>query len=86
MINFYKYKNDPGIKAIQWDGENVDDVIELCGDDATVTPKFATGENELYIVTYFGIVHLVKGDYVAKISGEICVYSEDSFNSIFELI
>ena len=86
MINFYKYKTNPIIKAIQWNGDNVDDVIELCGDDATITPKFATGENELYVATDFGIVHLEKHDYIVKISGEICVYSEESFNSIFELI
>lgn len=86
MINIYKYKNINDIKGVQWDGNNVNDIIELCSDNATITPKFATGENDLYIATYFGIVHLKRNDYVAKINNEICVYSEESFNEVFELI
>lgn len=86
MINKYKYKNHPVIEAIQWNGNNVDDITELCGDEATINPKFATGENELYIATDFGIVHVKRNDYVVKINNEICVYSEESFNDVFELI
>ena len=85
MIKTCKYKAQPIIKAVQWDGNNVDDIIELCGDEATINPKFATGENELYIATDFGIVHIKRNDYVVKISNEVCVYSEESLNSVFEL-
>lgn len=86
MIKRCNFKTDCICSYVQWTGTNEEEIIKFCGDKANVTHQYVIANPSLYLVTDIGIIHVEKNNYVVKINGNICCFTEDMFNMIFESI
>ena len=79
-----KYQKKPIIvDAIQWTGDNFDEVCNFVGTDAQ-SPVLLS-RHELLVYTLEGVMHLHQGYYILKgIAGEIWGVREDLFNLSYD--
>lgn len=78
MSNTYRKKNLP-ITAIQWDGNNTNEVVEFSGGRGA-TP---TG-NILIFSNNFTSFTMKKGDYAVKEGNSVWVMDKEAFESEYE--
>ena len=76
-----KYKKKPVIiEAIQWTGNNYDEVKAFIGNNAN-----QSGYNNLHIFTLEGVMTASAGDYIIKgVKGEFYPCKPDIFNETYE--
>lgn len=83
-----KFKKKPVvIEAVQWDGANVDEVLDfiLCGGSAR--RGLGDERNTLYIDTLEGTMAASKGDWVIKgVNGEFYPCKPDIFEKTYETV
>lgn len=85
----YIRKNQYAIEAIQWKGDNKQEMFEFLEwfywsklDDVARGMKFEyNSKNGLRI----GLINVKIGDYIVKDGKEFIVYCEDTFNETYEL-
>ena len=83
MIN--KYRKKPVIvEAVIWTGNNIDEVKELA---KSAVENIIFVDNNLYIETLEGNMHVSVGDYVIKgIEGEFYPCKPDIFKETYETV
>lgn len=86
MIKRCNFNTNCICSYVQWTGDNENEIINFCGDKANVTHQYVIDNPSLYLVTDIGIIHVEKNNYVVKINNNICCFTEDMFNMIFESI
>lgn len=79
-----RYKKKPvEIEAVQWTGENLEEVIAFC--KFVKLAREGRGAINLYISTFEGIYACSKGDYIIKgIAGEFYPCKPDIFKATYE--
>lgn len=75
----YKTRRDVQVKAVQFDGTNVEEIERL--NYFMVSPT--TEDNKLFVVTTFGDGYMNVGDYLVKIADSFIVMTKATFNSLF---
>ncbi len=86
-----KYRKKPVVvDAIQWNGENIEEVKSFVGDDLSFFTWFHNkykGEIELTISTLEGKLVVTVGDYIIKgVSGEFYPCKSDIFEKTYEMV
>jgi len=82
--NIKKYRKKPVvIEAVEWNGENYDDLTAFCGDEVSFDPK----NGMVLIGTLEGLMNGKIGDYIIKgISGEFYPCKPDIFHKTYEQV
>lgn len=82
-----KYRKKPiDVDAIQWTGENIDEMCLFLGSNNLTTERSPT-KNHLYFWTSQGMALAKKGDYIIKeIDGEFYPCKKDLFAKTYEKI
>jgi len=77
------YRKKPAVvPALQWDGNNTDDVLSFCHGMAHATPS----KNRINLLDEGNVTIVSVGDYVVReTDGTIQRHSEKDFNLKFEL-
>jgi hypothetical protein len=80
MMIMTKYRKKPVvIEAIQWTGENVEEVSKFAGNNCSI------GLDHVWIDTLEGVMRTDKGDYIIKgIKGEFYPCKPDIFEATYE--
>lgn len=75
------YRKKPvEVQAVQWDGENVSEVLEFCG-------NARLKDDNLFIDTLEGTMEAKKGDYIIKgVKGEFYPCKPEIFEATYEVI
>ena len=75
-----KYTKKPvTIDAMQWDGDNVKEILTFCKD------CYVIEQDKLKINTLEGVMNATKGDYIIKgVKGEFYPYKHDIFELTYE--
>jgi len=91
-----KYRKKPvEIEALQWTGENRDEIVEFCKDLVTNYPEssnigFGHDRDDIssfYIKTLEGIHEAKPGDWIIKgVKGEFYPCKSDIFEMTYELV
>lgn len=90
-----KYRRKPVvIEAIQWNGDNLKEVMEFIGSECKyesntryITNKFSYINSVLTINTLEGDMEASKGDYIIKgIKGEFYPCKPDIFQATYEVV
>jgi hypothetical protein len=78
-----KYRKKPVvIEAIQWTGDNVDEIKEVCEFHSYISPE---DENTLIIKTLEGNMKCEKGSWIIKgVQGEYYPCKDDIFKQTYE--
>ncbi len=82
-----KYRKKPiDVDAIQWTGENIDEICLFLGSNNLTIERSPT-KNHLYFWTSQGMALAKKGDYIIKeIDGEFYPCKKDIFAKTYEKI
>jgi hypothetical protein len=81
-------KKQIAVEAIQWDGDNRDDVAEFLDLDMDIDWEYFDPNNrDVYIKTLEGIMKATIGDYIVKgVNGEFYPVKEDIFLKTYEKV
>lgn len=75
------------VEAVQWDGDNKEEIVALCGSQAIFGGNLLLGPNFLYIDTLNGRIFVNINDYVVKEKGiGLFKLPESIFTKQYELI
>ena len=79
-----KYQKKPVvIEAIQWNGNNEEDILDFCKGKST----FTADDKEIVINTLEGTMHASKGDFIIKgVHGEYYPCKPDIFAETYEKV
>lgn len=81
MINQYKTRRDISVKAVQFDGTNIEEIKRLScfnvGEEITENGK-------LFVSTTFGDDYMKVGDYLVAVADSLIVMTKATFNSLFK--
>jgi hypothetical protein len=84
-----KYKKKPVIiEAIQYNGENIRDIVKFIGGGTTETEEMINGRwvKSISINTLEGTMKATNGDYIIKgVKGEFYPCKPDIFSETYEL-
>lgn len=73
------------VTAVQWTGNNIDEVYQFAGNCVTFTG--CVGQYDLYIQTLEGVHHASVGDYIIKgVHGEFYPCKPDIFAETYATI
>ena len=76
----YYVKKPIVIEAIQWEGTNIEEILDFCGADQVILDN-----NRLYIETPFGEIYIKIKDYIVKgKQGEFFSATEDVLLKYYE--
>ena len=80
MINQYKTRRDVSVKAVRFDGTNIEEIKEL---SCFYVGEEITENNLLFVDTTFCSGYMKIGDYLVSIADSLIVMTEATFNSLF---
>lgn len=84
MVKLYR-KKPIEVYAIQWTGENKDEVQEFCGDKARFGRYISSDHLCLVIDTLEGMHNAAVGDYIIRgVNGEFYPCKPDIFKKTYE--
>lgn len=85
-----RYRKKPvEVEAIIWNGSNVDEIKDFCGNDARFDIESINGNvsHFLYISTMEGKMYASVGDYIIKgVNGEFYPCKPDIFEKTYDAI
>lgn len=83
MIHTYINRHGYTVEAVRYDGKNLDEVINFCGDNLVFIP----GKQEYCIVNKHGNIPLYNDDYIIKFfDGSFNPQLSETFNQMYKIV